>query len=62
MKQSLATHVTHLYNAQRELKHREPGVTGHALLEDNIYTEMIADGFHVYADMIKLAYKLKGGR
>lgn len=60
MKQSLATHVTHLYNAQRELKHREPGVTGHALLEDNIYTEIIADSFHVYADMIKLAYQLKG--
>lgn len=29
MKGSLASHVTHLYNAQRELKHREPGVTGH---------------------------------
>ena len=60
MKHSLASHVTHLYNAQREFKHREPGVTGHALLEDNIYTEIIADGFHVVGDMIKLAYKLKG--
>ena len=37
MKHSKASHVTHLYNAQREFKHREPGVTGHALLEDNIY-------------------------
>ena len=60
MKHSLATHVTHLYNAQRGLQHREPGVTGHALLEANLYTEMIADGFHVYPDMIKLAYELKG--
>src|SRR5699024_124697 len=53
-------HVTHLYNAQRELKHREPGVTGHALLEGNMYCEIIADGFHVFPDMIKLAYDLKG--
>lgn len=60
MKHSRATHITHLYNAQREFKHREPGVTGHALLEDNIRCEMIADGFHVCPDMIKLAYELKG--
>lgn len=60
MKESKATHVTHLYNAQREFKHREPGVTGHALLENNMYCELIADGFHVCSDMIKLAYELKG--
>lgn len=60
MKRSKSSHVTHLYNAQREFKHREPGVTGHALLEDNIYCEIIADGFHVVPDMIKLAYELKG--
>ena len=60
MKHSRASHVTHLYNAQREFKHREPGVTGHAFLEDNIYTEIIADGFHIVPDMIKLAYDLKG--
>lgn len=60
MKNSKASHVTHLYNAQREFKHREPGVTGHVLLEDNIYCELISDGFHVCPDMINLAYKLKG--
>ncbi|GAJ25805.1 N-acetylglucosamine-6-phosphate deacetylase [Liquorilactobacillus sucicola DSM 21376 = JCM 15457] len=57
---SRASHVTHLYNAQREFKHRQPGVTGHALLEDNIYCELIADGFHVVPDMLRLAYELKG--
>ena len=60
MKKSKASHITHLYNAQREMKHREPGVTGHALLERNINCEIVADGFHVWADMIKLAYELKG--
>ncbi|KRL02789.1 N-acetylglucosamine-6-phosphate deacetylase [Liquorilactobacillus capillatus] len=57
---SKVSHVTHLYNAQREFKHRQPGVTGHALLEDNIYCEIIADGFHVVPDMIRLAYEIKG--
>ncbi|MBE1726809.1 N-acetylglucosamine-6-phosphate deacetylase [Lactobacillus plantarum] len=57
---SKATHVTHLYNAQREFKHREPGVTGHAMLENNMYCELICDGFHIVPDMIKLAYEQKG--
>lgn len=57
---SKATHVTHLYNAQREFKHREPGVTGHAMLEDNMYCELICDGFHIVPDMLKLAFEQKG--
>lgn len=60
MLQSRATHITHLYNAQREFKHREPGVTGHAVLEDNLYCEIICDGFHNVPDMVRLAYELKG--
>lgn len=59
---SRATHVTHLYNAQRGLRHREPGVTGHAMLEDNLYCEIICDGFHIVPDMIKLAYEQKGAQ
>ncbi|KRM11665.1 N-acetylglucosamine-6-phosphate deacetylase [Paucilactobacillus suebicus] len=57
---SRATHITHLYNAQREFKHREPGVTGHAMLEDDLYCELICDGFHIVPDMIKLAFDQKG--
>lgn len=56
---SKASHITHLYNAQRPMSHRKPGVTGHAMLEDNIRTELIVDGFHVYPDMVNVAYKLK---
>lgn len=56
---SKASHITHLYNAQRPMSHREPGVTGHGMLEDNIRTELIMDGFHVYPDMVNMAYKLK---
>lgn len=60
MLESKASHVTHLYNAQREFKHREPGVTGHAMLEENMYAELIADGFHIVPDMLKLAFNIKG--
>lgn len=59
---SRATHVTHLYNAQREFKHREPGVAGHAMLEDDLYCELICDGFHIVPDMLKLAFDQKGPR
>ena len=57
---SKATHATHLYNAQREFKHRQPGVTGHVMLEDNIHAELICDGFHIVPDMIRLAFDMKG--
>lgn len=57
---SKATHVTHLFNGQLGLHHREIGVAGYGLLEDDVYTEMIVDGFHVTPAMVKLAYKTKG--
>lgn len=60
LQQSEATHITHLYNAQRGLHHREPGVTGHAFLEDDIYVEMIVDGLHIDPEMVKIAFKQKG--
>lgn len=60
MKQSKAKHITHLYNAQRGLHHREPGVTGHAFLDEDTYVEMIVDGFHIHPEMVKMAYLLKG--
>lgn len=57
---SKASHATHLYNAQREFKHREPGVTGHVMLENNMYAELIMDGFHIVPDMLELAFDQKG--
>lgn len=57
---SKASHITHLYNAQRGLHHREPGVTGHAFLEKDIYSEMIVDGYHITPDMVKIAYQAIG--
>ncbi len=59
---SKACHITHLYNAQRGLNHREPGVTGYGLLTDQVMAEMICDGIHIKPQMVGLAYKVKGSR
>lgn len=59
---SKSCHVTHLYNAQKGLNHREPGVTGYGLLTDGVMTEMICDGIHIIPKMVYLAHKVKGSR
>jgi len=53
-------HVTHLFNAQTALMHRDPGVVGAALTDDRVSTELIADAFHVNAHLFPLVAKMKG--
>lgn len=55
-----ATHVTHTFNAQPPLHHREPGVPGAALTDDRLYVELICDGVHLHPDVIRLAVRAKG--
>ena len=57
-----ADHVTHLFNAQRPLKHRAPGVPGAALTDDRLYCEMICDGVHLHPDIVRLTVRAKGSR
>lgn len=57
---SHGTRITHLYNAQRGMAHREPGVTGYGMLEEGIYTELIMDGLHIHPRMLKLAVDMRG--
>lgn len=54
-----ATHITHLFNAQTPLHHRNPGVVGAALLE-GVTTELIADTFHVHKGLFELLARIKG--
>lgn len=58
--ESEATHITHLFNGQRGLHHREIGVSGYGLLEDDVMVEMIVDGYHISKPMVQLAFKAKG--
>lgn len=54
-----ATHATHLFNAMRELHHREPGVIGVALTEDSVSVELICDGHHLAPRVTDLALRCK---
>lgn len=51
--------LTHMYNAMPPLHHREGGAVCAGLCSD-MYTELICDGIHVSADMVRLAFKCKG--
>lgn len=53
-------HVTHLFNAQTGLLHRDPGVVGAALMDSRVSCELIADTFHVSKHLFKLVAALKG--
>lgn len=55
-----ANSITHTYNAQRGIHHRDIGVAGAALLNDKFSCELICDLIHVSAGAIKLLYKNKG--
>lgn len=56
------THTTHLFNAMTALMHRNPGVVGAALSNDNVSCELIADTFHVNKGLFSLVSKIKGDK
>ena len=49
-----ATILTHAFNAMKGLHHREPGPVGAALSDPRVRLEVIADGVHVHADVIRM--------
>ena len=53
------TGCTHLFNAMSGVTHRESSTALSALINDNIYTEIIADGIHVSNDALNLVFKTK---
>ncbi len=56
-----ARHATHLFNRMPPLSHRAPGLAG-AVLEAGaeVTCEVIGDGHHVHAAMVRLAVRAKG--
>jgi N-acetylglucosamine-6-phosphate deacetylase len=53
-----ASLVTHLFNAMRPFRHRDPGVAGFAL-ESDLPVGLIADGEHVAFETIRLVARVK---
>jgi N-acetylglucosamine-6-phosphate deacetylase len=54
-----ARHVTHLYNQMSPFHHREPGLVGACLLEDDLSVELIADFIHSHPKALELAFRQK---
>jgi N-acetylglucosamine-6-phosphate deacetylase len=52
------THLTHYGNAMTPLHHREIGVVGSGLLDDDIMIELICDGIHLCPDMLRVVFKV----
>lgn len=51
--------VTHLFNAMVPLHHRNPGVIGESLVNDNLFVEIIADGLHLNPSVVDLVLRAK---
>ncbi len=51
--------TTHMYNAMSGITHRGESTALSALLDDSVYTEVIADGVHVSDEALKLLFKTK---
>lgn len=52
--------VTHMYNAMSKVTHKDEDSTAlSALLNDDVYAEVIGDGVHVSDDALKLLFKIK---
>jgi N-acetylglucosamine-6-phosphate deacetylase len=51
--------LTHFCNQMTKLHHREIGLVGAGLYDDDVLIEMICDKIHLCPEMIRLAFKVK---
>ena len=58
-KKAGATGITHLFNAMRPFHHREPGLAGFGLIDEEVYVEVIADGVHLHPATLELIFSRK---
>lgn len=58
-KRAGASGVTHLFNAMRPFHHREPGLAGLGLMDEDLYVEVIADGVHLSPEVVRLIFDVK---
>ena len=54
--------VTHLFNAMRPFRHRDPGIAGVALARDDVTVQIILDGVHLAPDTARLVWGAAAGR
>ncbi len=54
-------HATHMFNAMPSIGHRDPTISGAALIDNRFSCELIADGVHVNKDLVKYVAQSKPG-
>jgi N-acetylglucosamine-6-phosphate deacetylase len=55
-----ARHATHTFNAMRPLDHREPGIIGEVLTNQQLTADIVADGIHLAPEIVQLFLQAKG--
>jgi N-acetylglucosamine-6-phosphate deacetylase len=48
--------ITHFFNAMRPFHHREPGIVGLGLMDEELYLEIIADGIHIHPQALQMIF------
>lgn len=54
------SHATHLYNAMMGMTHREAGVVGTVMDNENVMCELICDGGHVCPAVVRNTFRILG--
>jgi N-acetylglucosamine-6-phosphate deacetylase len=51
--------ITHIFNGMRGFHHREPGIAGFGLVNQEVFIEVIADPYHLHEEILGLIFKTK---
>ena len=54
--------VTHLFNAMRPFRHRDPGIAGAALAREDVVVQVILDGVHLAEETARVVVRAAAGR
>jgi len=54
--------VSHLFNAMRPFRSRDPGIVGVALTRRDVFVQMIVDGHHLADETVRLIWAAAAGR
>ena len=54
--------MSHLFNAMRPFRSRDPGIVGVALTRRDVFVQMIVDGHHLADETVRLIWAAAAGR